>query len=86
MGDEWLPMLSSVASLAQRRRLFHDASSVLNDRERRVFEARLGDIPISREALSNEFGVSRERIRQIEAKALWKMRRWQLQWGKYANA
>ena len=43
-----------------------DALSVLNARERRIFEARrLADDPITLEDLSTEFGVSRERVRQI---------------------
>src|SRR5437868_50345 len=48
-----------------------DALSVLNPRERRIFEARrLAEDPITLEELSTEFGVSRERVRQIEARAL----------------
>ncbi len=44
-----------------------DALGVLNPRERRIFEARrLADDPITLEDLSSEFGVSRERVRQIE--------------------
>ena len=47
------------------------ALSVLNPRERRIFEARrLAEDPITLEELSTEFGVSRERVRQIEGKAL----------------
>src|SRR5208337_2347834 len=46
------------------------ALDVLNPRERRIFEARrLSDDPITLEALSEEFGVSRERVRQIEVRA-----------------
>ena len=46
------------------------ALSVLNPRERRIFEARrLSDDPITLEDLSAEFGVSRERVRQIEVRA-----------------
>src|SRR3712207_8488439 len=45
------------------------ALSVLNPRERRIFEARrLSDDPITLEDLSAEFGVSRERVRQIEVR------------------
>jgi RNA polymerase sigma-32 factor len=47
---------------------------VLNDRERRIFEARrLADDPITLEELSGEFGVSRERVRQIEVRAFEKV-------------
>jgi RNA polymerase sigma-32 factor len=51
-----------------------DALSVLNPRERRIFEARrLADDPITLEELSTEFGVSRERVRQIEVRAFEKI-------------
>ena len=48
----------------------------LNDRERRIFEARrLAEDPITLEDLSVEFGVSRERIRQIEVRAFEKVQK-----------
>jgi len=51
-----------------------DALSVLNPRERRIFEARrLADEPMTLEDLSAEFGVSRERVRQIEVRAFEKV-------------
>jgi RNA polymerase sigma-32 factor len=51
-----------------------NALSVLNPRERRIFEARrLSDDPITLEDLSTEFGVSRERVRQIEVRAFEKV-------------
>ncbi|HVD75372.1 MAG TPA: RNA polymerase sigma factor RpoH [Xanthobacteraceae bacterium] len=57
-----------------RRKALGDAVSVLNDRERRIFEARrLADDPITLEDLSAEFGVSRERVRQIEVRAFEKV-------------
>ena len=47
---------------------------MLNPRERRIFEARrLADDPITLEELSTEFGVSRERVRQIEVRAFEKV-------------
>jgi len=50
------------------------ALSVLNPRERRIFEARrLSEDPITLEDLSTEFGVSRERVRQIEVRAFEKV-------------
>jgi RNA polymerase sigma-32 factor len=46
----------------------------LNARERRIIEARrLADEPMTLEELSDEFGVSRERVRQIEARAFEKL-------------
>jgi len=50
------------------------ALTVLNPRERRIFEARrLAEEPITLEELSTEFGVSRERVRQIEVRAFEKV-------------
>ena len=50
------------------------ALTVLNPRERRIFEARrLADDPVTLEELSAEFGVSRERVRQIEVRAFEKV-------------
>jgi len=51
-----------------------DALKVLNERERRIFEARrLAEDPVTLEELSTEFGVSRERVRQIEVRAFEKV-------------
>jgi len=52
----------------------HQALGVLNDRERRIFEARrLAEDPITLEQLSDEFDISRERVRQIEVRAFEKV-------------
>jgi RNA polymerase sigma-32 factor len=62
--------------LDNRRQLLRDAMDVLNDRERRIFEARrLTDDPVTLEDLSTEFGVSRERVRQIEVRAFEKVQK-----------
>ena len=62
--------------LSRRRSYLRSAMSVLNDRERRVFEARrLAEDPATLEDLSEEFGVSRERIRQIEVRAFEKVQK-----------
>ena len=59
-----------------RRQLLLDAMEVLNERERRIFEARrLAEDPITLEGLSGEFGVSRERVRQIEVRAFEKVQK-----------
>jgi RNA polymerase sigma-32 factor len=59
-----------------RKQALGEALSVLNDRERRIFEARrLADDPITLEELAAEFGVSRERVRQIEVRAFEKVQR-----------
>jgi RNA polymerase sigma-32 factor len=52
------------------------AIDVLDDRERHIFEARhLVDEPLTLEDLADRFNVSRERIRQIEARAFEKVRK-----------
>ena len=60
--------------LGNRRAALKNALGVLNDRERRIFEARrLADEPVTLEQLAEEFGVSRERVRQIEVRAFEKV-------------
>jgi RNA polymerase sigma-32 factor len=62
--------------LDQRRGMLKSAMSVLNDRERRIFEARrLSEDPLTLEALSGEFDISRERVRQIEVRAFEKVQK-----------
>ncbi|WAJ27057.1 RNA polymerase sigma factor RpoH [Antarcticirhabdus aurantiaca] len=62
--------------LDQRRSMLHSAMGVLNDRERRIFEARrLSEDPLTLEALSGEFDISRERVRQIEVRAFEKVQK-----------
>ena len=62
--------------LERRRRLLAGAMDVLNERERRILhERRLREDPATLEDLSQEFGVSRERIRQIEVRAFEKLQR-----------
>ena len=62
--------------LERRRRMLTGAMDVLNERERRILhERRLREDPATLEELSQEFGVSRERIRQIEVRAFEKLQR-----------
>ena len=62
--------------LERRRTMLAGAMGVLNDRERRILhERRLREDPATLEDLSQEFGVSRERIRQIEVRAFEKLQR-----------
>jgi len=69
-------MLAESEELGLRRQYLASALSTLNDRERRIFEARrLAEDPATLEDLSNEFGVSRERIRQIEVRAFEKVQK-----------
>ncbi|PJR87730.1 RNA polymerase sigma factor RpoH [Ochrobactrum sp. 695/2009] len=60
--------------LDNRRSMLEQAMDTLNDRERRIFEARrLSDDPMTLEDLSSEFSISRERVRQIEVRAFEKV-------------
>ncbi len=69
-------VLAENEELATRRKALSEALSVLNDRERRIFEARrLADEPVTLEDLAEEFGVSRERVRQIEVRAFEKVQK-----------
>ena len=62
--------------LGWRRRLMKQAMGKLNDRERRILsERRLKDDPVTLEVLSQEYGVSRERVRQIEVRAFEKLQK-----------
>ena len=86
-ADEWQSYLvdqspSPEAIVAERdekdyqSKALASAIGVLNDRERRIFEARhLADEPLTLEELALEFNVSRERIRQIDTRAFEKVRK-----------
>ena len=59
-----------------RRKVLSDALGVLNGRDRRIFEGRrLAEDPITLAELADEFGVSRERVRQIEVRAFEKVQK-----------
>ncbi|MFZ4124927.1 MAG: RNA polymerase sigma factor RpoH [Rickettsiales bacterium] len=58
----------------QKRGLMMNAMAALNEREREiVLERQLKDEPMTLEDLSQRYGISRERVRQIEARAIEKM-------------
>jgi RNA polymerase sigma-32 factor len=60
----------------KRRRLLRKAVAALSDREQRIFQARwLADEPRSLEELSSEFGVSHQRVYQLEVRALEKVQK-----------
>ena len=86
-SDEWQDRLADESSSQEsrlmeneefenRRKALGEALTTLNERERHVFEARrLADEPITLEELADEFCISRERVRQIEARAFEKVQR-----------
>jgi RNA polymerase sigma-32 factor len=60
--------------LETRKELLHQAMSVLNERERDILRnRRLSETIVTLEELSEEYNVSRERIRQIEVRAFEKL-------------
>jgi len=68
--------LAQKEELVNRRGLLENGMSVLNERERHILEERrLKDKPTTLEDLSQEYGVSRERIRQIEVRAFEKLQK-----------
>ncbi|HVW54644.1 MAG TPA: RNA polymerase sigma factor RpoH [Rhizobiaceae bacterium] len=72
--DSQEDMLVEQDELENRRAMLAGAMSVLNDREKRIFEARrLSEDPLTLEELSAEFDISRERVRQIEVRAFEKV-------------
>ena len=66
--------LAASEEFDNRRKTLSDALTVLNKRERRIFETRrLAEERITLVELAEEFGVSRERVRQIEVSAFAKV-------------
>src|ERR1051325_4934250 len=69
-------LLAASEESENRHKALGEALDVLNERERRIFEARrLADDPVTLEELAAEFGVSRERVRQIEVRAFEKVQK-----------
>jgi RNA polymerase sigma-32 factor len=69
-------LLADSEELDHGRKALSAALAALNARERRIFEARrLADEPITLEHLAHEFGISRERVRQIETRTFEKVRK-----------
>ena len=68
--------LANTEEFSARMGLLEAAMSDLSDRERHIIrERRLKDEPATLEDLSKEYGVSRERVRQIEVRAFEKLQR-----------
>ncbi|HYB10619.1 MAG TPA: RNA polymerase sigma factor RpoH [Alphaproteobacteria bacterium] len=68
--------LAEAQEMGNRRRLLEAALKSLNPRERKILvERRLKDNPTTLEDLSQEYGISRERVRQIEVRAFEKLQK-----------
>ncbi|MEQ8195866.1 MAG: RNA polymerase sigma factor RpoH [Rhodospirillales bacterium] len=69
-------LIGDFQELSHRRRLLNQAMTGLSQRERHILtERRLKEAPRTLEHLSQEYGISRERIRQIEVKAFEKIQK-----------
>ena len=69
-------MLANSEELAKRRALLVKSMEALNERERHILqERRLKENPTTLEELSQEYGISRERVRQIEVRAFEKLQK-----------
>ncbi|CAK0741349.1 RNA polymerase sigma factor RpoH [Azospirillaceae bacterium] len=68
--------LAEREELGKRQRLLRLAMNGLNERERHILiERRLRDNPTTLEDLSQHYGISRERVRQIEVRAFEKLQK-----------
>ena len=86
-GDEWQDWvidqnmdqelkIAQQEEMDQRKDLLSDSIKILNQREKEIlYSRRLTDNPNTLEELSNEYNVSRERIRQIEVRAFEKLQK-----------
>jgi RNA polymerase sigma-32 factor len=69
-------VLSDRQELGLRRDLLQGAMEHLTERERDILkERRLKDVPTTLEDLSTKYGISRERVRQIEVRAFEKLQK-----------
>ena len=77
LEDDTLNQEASFADTEEyliKKNMLSDSLEYLNERERDIIsERQLSENPLTLEELSNRYGVSRERIRQIEAKAFEKL-------------
>jgi len=75
-SDNQETVLADQEEMTERRKILTDGMKVLNERERGILAARrLQDNPQTLEDLSQEYGISRERVRQIEVRAFEKLQK-----------
>jgi RNA polymerase sigma-32 factor len=75
-GESQETELAEREEMSGRKALLNGALKTLNERERHILiERRLKDEPTTLEDLSQQYGISRERVRQIEVRAFEKLQR-----------
>tara|TARA_E500000331_G_scaffold355317_2_gene410481 strand:- start:393 stop:1277 length:885 start_codon:yes stop_codon:yes gene_type:complete len=75
-GPNQETLLGDSEELNGRRLLLKNALSALSHRERHIItERRMKDVPTTLQNLSDTYGISRERVRQIEVRAFEKLRK-----------
>jgi RNA polymerase sigma-32 factor len=75
-GESQETELAEREELSGRKALLGGALTTLNDRERHILiERRLKDNPTTLEELSQQYNISRERVRQIEVRAFEKLQK-----------
>ena len=75
-SDDQETILADQEEMDERRKMLIEAMDVLNERERKIIAARrLQEEPQTLEELSQEYGISRERVRQIEVRAFEKLQK-----------
>ena len=75
-GDSQEIQLAESEEYSKRCDLMNNALVILNERERHILtERRLQDEPSTLEELSKVYGISRERVRQIEVRAFEKLQK-----------
>ena len=73
-GDSQEVLLGEAEELSARRQLLQNAMKALSQRERHIImERRIKDSPSTLQNLSDQYGISRERVRQIEVRAFEKI-------------
>jgi len=74
--DDQETELAEHEEMGRRRKLLSQALKSLNERERHILtQRRLQDDPVTLEDLSQQYGISRERVRQIEVRAFEKLQK-----------
>jgi RNA polymerase sigma-32 factor len=75
-ADSQETTISDREEMTGRKALLNGALATLNERERHILiERRLKDNPTTLEELSQQYGISRERVRQIEVRAFEKLQK-----------